>query len=210
MIRLLESYRELENPHSVQVMEKSKSSLIFKSAAPTTFPESYPFSMISVLPETYSGIKHSSRGGGTYIPALGETATVLLVIILSSPNKHILNFLESNLEIEGYDRLRSLFLQFFKVAVSILDGRAFPKMWLNINILAHKVLVKMMEPVSTLLETAFIPPTSTEESQPFDQEVWKEAFYMLLKLLSSEQLVIEEFSPQVSVAFRIVRHRLLM
>lgn len=197
--RLLESYRELQNPLSIKIMEKSRSSSVVKNAAPTTFPESYPFSMISVLPDSHSGTKDASRAGSTYIPALGETAAVLLVIILTSPNKHILGFFQLSLEIEGRDRLVALLSQFFKVAISILEGRAFPKMWLNINILAHKVLIKMMEPISSLLETEFIPPP--EDESPFNAQIWKEAFYMLLKLLSSEQLVIEEFSPQVCVGF---------
>jgi dedicator of cytokinesis protein 3 len=42
----------------------------------------------------------------------------------------------------------------------------------------------MMEPVATLLEKEFIPSQSSEV--PFDDNLWKEAFSMLLKLLSSD------------------------
>lgn len=131
-------------------------------------------------------------------PGLGETAIVFLVLILSSPTKDILNFLESSLEIEGKDKFVVLLSQFFKAATSILENDAFPKSWLNVNILAHKVLLKMMDPVATLLEREFIPDPETEHQ--FDSTLWKEGFYMLLQLLSSEQLVIEEFSPQVSLS----------
>jgi dedicator of cytokinesis protein 3 len=86
-----------------------------------------------------------------------------------------------------------LLSQFFKVASSILQNDAFPSSWLNVNILGHKVLIKMMDPVSTLLERDFIPAQESE----FDAELWREGFHMLLRLLSSDQLVIEEFSPQV-------------
>jgi dedicator of cytokinesis protein 3 len=60
--------------------------------------------------------------------------------------------------------------------------------------LTHKVLIKMMDPIATLLKRIFIPPPSA--SHQFKAELWKDAFFMLLKLLSSEQLVIEDFSPQ--------------
>jgi dedicator of cytokinesis protein 3 len=68
--------------------------------------------------------------------------------------------------------------------------------------LAHKVLIKMMDPVATLMEREFIP--EQDAVYQFDSNLWREAFYMLLKLLSSEQLVIEEFSPQVSCEFNLI------
>jgi hypothetical protein len=53
----------------------------------------------------------------------------------------------------------------------------------------------MMDPVASLMERDFIP--EQDAVYQFDPNLWREGFYMLLKLLSSEQLVIEEFSPQV-------------
>ena len=120
---------------------------------------------------------------------------VLLVLILSSPRRNISSFLNSSLEIEGKDKFVTLLSQFFGAAISILENTAFPKNWLNVNILAHKVLVKMMDPVASILERDFIPDPETESQ--FDAILWRDGFYMLLKLLSSDQLVIEEFSPQV-------------
>ena len=165
---------------------------------PITFPESYPFSLVAYLPKGFS-LAHKTpiprEGEPLFNPGLGETAIVLLVLILSSPKKYILNFLDSSLEIEGKDKFVTLLSQFFKAAASILENDAFPKSWLNVNILAHKVLIKMMDPVSTILERDFIPDQESESQ--FDSNLWRDGFYMLLKLLSSEQLVIEEFSPQV-------------
>jgi dedicator of cytokinesis protein 3 len=127
-------------------------------------------------------------------PGLSEAAIVFLVVILTSSKKDMINFLESCLDIEGRDRFVSFVSQLFKMAISILDNDAFPKTWLNVNVLAHKVLIKMMESVGALLEANFIP--SQDSDYPFDASLWKEAFLVLLKLLSSDQLVIEEFSPQ--------------
>lgn len=60
-----------------------------------------------------------------------------------------------------------------------------------------------MDPVATLLEQNFIP--DQDAGFQFDSSLWRECFYMLLKLLSSEQLVIEEFSPQVRINDTVAR-----
>lgn len=88
-------------------------------------------------------------------------------------------------------------MQFFKVATSILDNEAWPRNWLNVNILAHKVLTKMMDAVAPILERDYIPTRNV--SWEFNVGLWRDGIHMLLKLLSSDQLVIEEFSPQVRV-----------
>jgi dedicator of cytokinesis protein 3 len=169
-----------------------------KATMPDTFPESYPFSLLAYLPNAQRrpSVSLVNQNEMLFNPGLGETAIVFLVLILSSPTGHILDFLENSLEFEGKDRFTALLSQFFAVATSILDNEAFPKTWLNVNILAHKVLIKMMDPVAAIMEKEFIPSQDCESQ--FDSNLWREAFSMLLKLLSSDQLVIEEFSPQVS------------
>ncbi|GAW01788.1 cytoplasmic protein [Lentinula edodes] len=189
--RLLDSYREFMAPESVRALERTPST---KSIVPVVFPESYPFSLLIYLPQPPSNSKRITSEAHSFNPGLAEAAVVLLVLILSSPPKAISEFLESSLDIEGRDRFVALLSHFFTVSISILENECFPKTWLNINILAHQVLVKMMNPISTLLNHEFIPPQEAEAT--FDPSLWKEAFTMLLKLLSSEQLCIEEFSPQ--------------
>jgi dedicator of cytokinesis protein 3 len=133
---------------------------------------------------------------GFFNCGLGEAAIVLLVLVSSSPRKHLVGFLESILEIEGHDNFAILLSKIFKVGLSILGNEAFPKTWLNVNILAHKVLLKIMDPIAILLMKEFIP--DQKETYNFNSNLWRDGFSLLLKLLSSDQLVIEEFSPQVS------------
>ncbi|KAG5646304.1 hypothetical protein DXG03_003901 [Asterophora parasitica] len=193
--RLLDSYREFSNPASRKAMERSPNAL--KTPIPVTFPESYPFSLLASPPDASRGMNNTpvpGEGDSFFNPGLGETAIVFLVLILASPIKHILDFLENSLEIEGRDRFVSLLSLFFNVASSILENDAFPKSWLNVNILAHRVLIKMMHPIATIMEKEFIPPQESESQ--FDANLWRECLSMLLKLLSSDKLVIEEFSPQ--------------
>ncbi|KAF9529304.1 cytoplasmic protein [Crepidotus variabilis] len=195
--RLLDSYREIQSPASKKALERTKSPSTIRVPTPVTFPESYPFSLLASLPEPPRGVSnlpYTKDGSASIYPSLGETAVVLLVLILSSPTVYISNFLESSLEIEGRERFVALVTQFFKVATSILENDAFPKTWMNINVLAHKVLIKIMEPIAAVMEKHFIPPPFSESQ--FNSNLWRECMHMLLKLLSSDQLMIEEFSPQ--------------
>ncbi|KAG6908384.1 hypothetical protein DXG01_004813 [Tephrocybe rancida] len=192
---LLDSYREFQNPASRRAIERSPTTL--KAPIPVTFPESYPFSLLAYLPDAPRGPNNTplpGEGDVLFNPGLGETAIVFLVLILSSPMKHIVDFLVNSLEIEGRDRFVTLMSHFFSVATSILENDAFPKSWLNVNILAHKVLIKMMHPIAQIMEKDFIPAQESESQ--FEATLWRECLHMLLKLLSSDQLVIEEFSPQ--------------
>ncbi|KAF8972959.1 cytoplasmic protein [Flammula alnicola] len=195
--RLLESYREIQSPASKKAIEKTKTPSTIKASVPVTFPESYPFSLLASVPEPPRGVSNApftQEGDTVFYPGLGEAAIVFLVLILSSPPKHVTGFLQSSLDIEGRDRFVALLSQFFKVATSILENDAFPKAWMNVNVLAHKVLIKIMLPIAEIMEKEFIPPQELEST--FDANLWREGLHMLLKLLSSEQLMIEDFSPQ--------------
>ncbi|KAL5528219.1 DCK1 [Sanghuangporus sanghuang] len=199
MPRLLDSYRELQSPESIRALERTRTGYALVAPVPVSFPESYPFSLFAHAPSTDRDVSSAAASsqsvqGVVFNCTLAEIAVVFLVLVLSSPKKDIINFLEASLEIEGKDNFASLISGLFKVSCSILDNEAFPSNWLNVNILAHKVLVKMVDPVAKILVRDFIP--DQEEAYHFDNNLWREALYMLLKLLSSEQLVIEEFSPQ--------------
>ncbi|KAL4080221.1 hypothetical protein V8B97DRAFT_1914290 [Scleroderma yunnanense] len=194
--RLLETYREFQNPANHRAVECTRTPTSTTAPIPVSFPESYPFSLMASLPVAQKSalIPSSSEDGKLFNPGLGETAIVFLSLVLSAPTKHIYNFLESSYDIEGRDHFATLLTLFFKVATSILDNDAWPSAWLNVNILTHKVLIKMMDPISTLLKRIFIPPPVT--AKQFNADLWRDAYYMLLKLLSSDQLVIEDFTAQ--------------
>ncbi|KZV88707.1 cytoplasmic protein [Exidia glandulosa HHB12029] len=191
--KLLDSYAEFQSAGTMRAFERNKSAATAMAAVPVVFPASHPFSLIAQYP-SYMAATASYENTPFFNCGLGETAIVFLSLVLSSPRKSLVNLLDTRLEVEGKDNTATLLSQFFKVAVSIIENDAFPRTWLNANILAHRVLLKMMEPISVLLVQNYIPDQSMAHT--FSSDLWKEAFYMLLSLLSSEQLVIEEHSPQ--------------
>ncbi|KAF7376035.1 hypothetical protein MSAN_00018300 [Mycena sanguinolenta] len=172
--RLLDSYREFQSPASRKAMERTRSSLPLKTTSPVTFPETYPFALLVQLPENLRSppTPGTPSAENTFNPGLGETATVFL---------------------DGIDL--SLFCpSFSEWPLRFWRTMRFQKTWLNINVLAHKVLIKMMEPIAAVMEKEFIP--AQQDQAQFNAQLWREGFSMFLKLLSSDQLVIEEFSPQ--------------
>ncbi|CAE6510579.1 unnamed protein product [Rhizoctonia solani] len=197
--KILESYQVLSSPDTAKVFERVKTMAATPTAVPTAFPASYPFSLLSFPPNTakspiWTGVAAAEESVTLFNCTLAETATVFLTLVQSSPRKHLLAFLESTLEIEGREHLAKFMSLFFKVAISILHHDAYPTNWLNVNIMAHKVILKMADPVGVMLTREFIPEES--HADQFDAALWYDALAMLMSLLASDQLVIEEFSPQ--------------
>ncbi|EMD32101.1 hypothetical protein CERSUDRAFT_59129 [Gelatoporia subvermispora B] len=184
--RLLDSYQEYQNPASQRAIERSRPVSSSSHNTLVTFPESYPFSLMTHLPKSTNAGPSSVDAKADFNPGIGENAIVILTLILASSRNLLISFLESSLEIEGRDNLAAMLLQLFKVMGSILSNEAFPSNWLNVSILAHRVLIRMMDPIATLLEREFIP--NDLPGSKFDAKLWRECLYVLLKCLSSEQL----------------------
>ncbi len=205
IFRLLDSYREQQSQGMTQALSRRRSTTTTASGPPVVFPGSYPFPLNSA---GSPGSKTPIPGGGFVVHGvsqqplnvgLADTAVTIIVLILASPSKNLANFLESYIDIEGKDNTSRMLSHFFNVAISILSNDAFPTTWLNLNVLSHKVLLKISDPIAFVLLRDFIPSREESVTEEFNVLLWREAFVMLLKLLSSDQLVIEEFSPQVII-----------
>ncbi|KAI5478526.1 hypothetical protein MNV49_005055 [Pseudohyphozyma bogoriensis] len=201
--RLLDSYRELENPANLESVERQRSQASVVSVVPAVFPSSYPFSLLAksardVQSSDPAGSKSKVSTLWKDRPSLqsgvGEIACIYVALILLAPRKLFVGWLEATLEVEGKENFSRYLTQMFRVSKSILENDAYPSDWLNINILAHRVILKMVDPVSEILERDFIP--TQQASFTFNTALWRDFFAMLLRLLSSPQLLIEEFSPQ--------------
>jgi dedicator of cytokinesis protein 3 len=192
--RLLDSYREFESPQNLEAVQRNRSPMSVVSHVPVTFPASYPFSLLASPPPPQDLDESGVKSQANLKLCLGEVAALVVVMLLLAPSKILTNFLEGALEVEGKDNFGRFLSQLARVATSILENHAFPATWLNINILAHRVILKLAGPAAAILEQQFIPQQSA--SYTFNFTLWRDFFTMLLKLLASDQLVIEEFSPQ--------------
>ncbi|KAG0151305.1 hypothetical protein CROQUDRAFT_36914 [Cronartium quercuum f. sp. fusiforme G11] len=210
--KLLDSFIELENPTNIEAVQRLGTTASVISPVPIVFPATYPFSLLNSLPADQAlapaasiSTPHSPNPMQVTTPSmqnsLGEIAVVMVTMILLSPDRLLSSFLEMLLEVEGKTNFASFLSKLFKVFHSILKNKAFPSNWLNINILTHKIALKLIQIVAPVMEQEFIPKriTTSNEDDPnssFNSELWSDFFVLVHGLLSSQHLVIEEFPPQ--------------
>lgn len=184
-------------PANLKAIERTRSPATIPSPFPISFPSSYPFTLVAngttSSKTVVNGVVHEIPD--LFNCGLGEAAVVLLVMILATTPKDLNNFFDLTLDIEGQQNLTRLLASMLTVATSILSNDAFPSKWLNINVLSHVVLLKLAEPIGLVLMRYYIP--DFESGEEFDSALWFDFLHLLLRLLSSDQLVIEEFTPQV-------------
>lgn len=202
MPKLLETYRELSSKATIRALERHRAPSTTPSPVPVIFPSSYPFPLVARRPQGNASIvsgpssRRNRRRDRTEFLNCGlvEISAVLMVLIVLSPRKHLSSFLEEERDIGGDERVSKILFDFFEVATSILSYEAFPSTWLNLNIFSHQMVLKMADPLASVMVRHFIP--SAEQSETFNTTLWRSCFMMLLTLLSSDQLVIEQFKPQ--------------
>ncbi|GAA5840554.1 hypothetical protein JCM9279_007363 [Rhodotorula babjevae] len=203
--RLLEAYRELENLANLDAIERQRSQASVPAVLPGAFPSSYPVALLSYPPDRTrrlaAGQRATTEKGGDDQPAwptmrsgLGDIACVFLALFHLAPRSILINWLEATIEVEGRDTFARQLGSVFRVARSILENEAFPADWLNATGLAHRVVLKLVEPAVEVLAREFVPPPTA--SFQFNTALWRDLFGVLLELLASPQLLIEEFSPQ--------------
>lgn len=188
--RLLDSYRDAGSSETRQFLLKRRSSAIALSREPTIFPSVHPAPLLLEEPAT----SHlTARNTKSFIPLIGETAAVIVVLIHIAPSTVLSNYLQACLEVEGYQNFSRFLSYLFQACRSILKQEAFPSKWLSITMLSHVSIVRIAEPASTTMKRHLIP--DKEAVNEFDTSIWKDFFQMMLALLSSPSLVIEEFTP---------------
>ena len=193
--RVLDSFREFEVVANVEALHRNRSPASVISTVPTSFPASYPFSLLSYAPSSHDAPTQSANSRRPSLQNnLGEVAAVIVIMLLLAPQKFLSNYFEGAFEVEGRDKFSRFVGLLFRVSHSVLEGKAWPAHWLNINVLAHRVFLKVAGTTAELLEREFIP--SQQFSYNFNFSLWRDFLAMLLRLLASEHLVIEEVSPQ--------------
>ncbi|GAA5913444.1 hypothetical protein JCM6882_001962 [Rhodosporidiobolus microsporus] len=200
---LAASFLELQNLANLDAIERQRTPASIPTTVPVVFPSTYPISLLS-FPAEYARRQTSpigERSAGrdekemwpTLRTAVGEAACVFLTLVHLTPRKFLVNWLEATLEIEGDTFSRQLG-QIFRVSRAILEHEAFPADWLNITAFAHRVILKLADPVADMLVREYVPPT--QASFKFNTGLWRDFFGMHLRLLASPQMTIEEFPPQ--------------
>ncbi|BGP02104.1 Deoxycytidine kinase 1 [Rhodotorula toruloides] len=193
--RLLDSLDEFEDPVNADAIERQRTPPASVLDIPITFPSSYPFPLLARSPTTGAGAAPSGSVTGRYIqPAVGEAVcTVLALIHLASPQT-LIGWLDSLREVEGPDKLADLLSQICRLAMSTMEHDRLPETWLTFGLFAHRTAFKFAEAVDIVVRRHFLPPEDAAFS--FRTVLWEDYLSMVLSLVSSPQLTIENFSPQ--------------
>ncbi|CAG8657138.1 13718_t:CDS:2, partial [Acaulospora morrowiae] len=198
MMKLCESYRELHITNDELSQKRDRGGFMVSSpmfswahAFPSAIQTPTPGSVKASKEFPFASFNQQQYSNST---GLGEISAVILQIMFLLSQDHIKEHLLSTYYREGHDATAEFLILLFQVARSVLKNEAFSDTWLNMNIMAHKVFLKFLEPVSSLLEKNYIPDKEAPET--FNEQLWREYFNCLLSLLTSEHLVIENFTPQ--------------
>ncbi|EST06223.1 Dedicator of cytokinesis C-terminal [Kalmanozyma brasiliensis GHG001] len=202
MPKLLETYRELSSRATIRTLERHRAPSTTPSPVPVIFPSSYPFPLVARRPqgtgsvvEAASSRRNRRQERSEFLNCgLVEISAVLMVLIVLSPRKHLSSFLDEERDLGGDEKTSKILFHFFEVATSILSYDAYPSTWLNLNIFSHQMVLKMADPIASMMVRYYIP--TAEQSDKFDTVLWRSCLTMILTLLSSDQLVIEQFKPQ--------------
>ena len=131
---------------------------------------------------------------GAFLPGLAECAVVIFTLVLASPPANIARFLSEMLDIEGTTGSSKMLKSTFAFCRSVLLYQSFPRSWLTLSLMSLSAMLRFLEPISDLLESGFVPPVS--EMDNLDQPLWTECLELLCDFCGSEELALEEHSPQ--------------
>ncbi|KAL7415449.1 hypothetical protein BDY24DRAFT_382988 [Mrakia frigida] len=194
---LLESYHELRNSETLEVIDRHRSVATVAVPIPVVFPSTYPFSLVAHRPEQRTaneGSESTSEAPTGLNIALGEIAVVICVLINIQPHRALQMYLEEQIEVEGLENVNRMLSSFFRASSSILAFDAFPSNWINCSVMAHNSILKLADEAGRVMQRCNIPEDSDASS--FDSFLWKSCFDTMFALLSSEEVVIEAFGPQ--------------
>ena len=181
MPRFLAAYRQIEHPQILATLTQSRTPASIISNRPVLFPASYPFALLTARPQKLDG--NTTDGTSSLSGLLCEVAAVLTTMLHLAPPNILGNFLDASLEVEGRENFTTFLTNLFHVGHSMLLNEAMPSDWLNANLLLHCVLLKLVEPLSAILEREFIP--TQEVSYTFNFLLWRDFFAMFIRLLAS-------------------------
>ncbi|PLW24952.1 hypothetical protein PCASD_24233 [Puccinia coronata f. sp. avenae] len=217
--KLLDSFREFESPANVEIVQRLGTTASVISSVPIVFPATYPHPMGNPNDPNNHAYGGQQNSPPTVQNALGEIAVVMITMIMLAPTRMLKNHFELMLEVEGKVNFGKFLSKIFKAFYSILKNVSFPSNWLNMNVISHKAILKLLEVVSKILQREFIPASFQEHEQTkrltklkragqlsedqegsgkerFDSNLWSDFFVLNHGLLSSKLLIIEEYRPE--------------
>ncbi|KAI4203250.1 MAG: hypothetical protein LQ350_001947 [Teloschistes chrysophthalmus] len=80
------------------------------------------------------------------------------------------------------------------VLSSILRKEAFPNLWISLLLYHHHVVLQTLESIHQVMAVKYLP--SPDDADDFDTALWSKYFTLLIQLVGSETLTLENFAEQ--------------
>ena len=186
--RLLDTLHESKAEALYKSLQRHRSASTVVTRTPTIFPAAHPLPLLCEPPAN-----QPSLAAGPLYAIRADVTAVVAVALYISPISVTRSYLESLVDVEGPAFVSRFLKQLFQAGTSLLSQEMFPSTWLNISMLAYKAIVKIADASSAILRRYFVP--EQRDAVQFDNALWRAFFGVLLKLLLSPSLIIEEFTP---------------
>ena len=197
---LVESFLELSSEPTAAVLgrHRATSATLFK-ATPDVFPFSHPFALLSELPPPSLLDKRVTAAdpipsSGTFICSLAESAAVIFSLVLAAPRSVTLRWLQEMVDFEGAKTTSSMLQTIFQFCTSIIDGAAFPPSWLTLNLMSLGSIIRLLDPITDLLEKHFVP--HVDDLADFDVDLWRNVLQLVFAFCGNRELVLEDMTQQ--------------
>ncbi|KAI4100446.1 MAG: hypothetical protein L6R37_005481 [Teloschistes peruensis] len=80
------------------------------------------------------------------------------------------------------------------VLSSILKKEDFPDLWISLHLYYHHVVLQILEIIHQVMAVKYLP--SPDDADDFDTALWSKYFTVLIQLVGSETLTLENFAEQ--------------
>lgn len=180
--RLFEYYSVLRDPTVATLLERNPVQMAAADSPPSVFPTAHPLYLLSHPAATEA----ATSSPATLRHLRGELTAVLLSLFQMARPTVLTTFLDATLEVEGQDHFTRLLSDLFRFEKTVVEGDAFPGTWLNFNLLAHRVVLKITEVMAPLMQRHYIP--ASDSTYLFNFPLWREYLEALLALLKVSKL----------------------
>ncbi|KAK9453618.1 dedicator of cytokinesis-domain-containing protein [Dipodascopsis uninucleata] len=156
----------------------------FRNEYSALFPETFPFPMPKPVD---SGMIYKEPFDETLIEL-----TLPIAILAEFSTYEVSATSSIGRELKDYEAT-SYITDVLRMCVAILDGKAFPKHWLSVQMFCHRAILQCLEFMALVLLEYFLPETP---NVLFQDDLWRMFFETSVRLVGSPALEIENFGPQ--------------
>ncbi|KAL1921661.1 uncharacterized protein VTP21DRAFT_10303 [Calcarisporiella thermophila] len=130
-------------------------------------------------------------------PAHADIAAVFLELCDRVSVQELHDYVDTMTLAMSMEEMEEFLHQLLSMCLSILTHEVFPDEWLNVNVISHSVVLKILHAITALLNSTHAPPRriisiASPGNVHADMDVWTHTLLVLLRLLTCDNLHAEK------------------